>query len=193
MPLPDPNVGTVSSPAGTILHRDATNADVPDVVALVESAYRGDLSRIGWTTEADLLDGQRTDAEAVAEILGDPKSRLLLAVGPNDAIVGCCHLRRTNATTSYFGSFAVRPGLQGAGTGSALLRAVERCAVDWGSPQMEMTGIAQRADRIAWYERRGYARTGETRPFPYGDDRFGRPRRNDLVFIVLRKDLAPAG
>src|SRR3954454_5238567 len=145
-----------------MITRAATSADVPAIVALVESAYRGDSSRIGWTTEADLLDGQRTDAAAGAEILGDPQSRRPLAVGPNGAIVGCCHVQRTDATTSYFGSFAVRPRLQGAGTGSALLRAGERCAVDWGSRQMEMTVIAQRADLIAWYERRGYARTGET-------------------------------
>ncbi len=183
----------MGSQANTTLHRDATDADVPAVVALVESAYRGDSSRLGWTTEADLLGGQRTDAAAVAEILGDPASRLLLAVGLGDAIVGCCHVKRTDATTSYFGSFAVRPGLQGAGTGGALLRAGERCAVDWGSVQMEMTVIAQRVDLIAWYERRGYARTGDTRPFPYGDERFGRPRRSDLEFVVLRKDLAPEG
>lgn len=180
----------MSSPASTTVHRDATTEDVADVVALVESAYRGDSSRIGWTTEADLLEGQRTDVEAVAEIVGDPRSRLLLAVDPDGAIVGCCHVQRTDASTSYFGMFAVRPGLQGAGTGSALLREGERCAVNWGSRQMELTVIAQRTDLTAWYERRGYARTGETRPFPYGDERFGRPRRSDLVFIVLRKDLA---
>ena len=110
-----PYCAPMGSPASTTVHRDATNADVPDVVALVESAYRGDSSRIGWTTEADLLDGQRTDADAVAEILADPESRLLLAVGPDGAIVGCCHVQRTDAVTSYFGSFAVRPGLQAPG------------------------------------------------------------------------------
>lgn len=183
----------MSSPTSTIFHRDATSEDVTDVVALVESAYRGDSSRVGWTTEADLLDGQRTDAGAVAEVVADPESRLLLAVGPKGVIVGCCHLQRTDATTSYFGLFAVRPGLQGAGTGSALLREGERCAMGWRCRQMEMTVIAQRADLIAWYERRGYARTGETRPFPYGDERFGRPRRDDLVFVVLHKGLASAG
>ena len=111
----------MTSPASTTLHRDATSADVADIVALVESAYRGDSSRIGWTTEADLLDGQRTDAEAVAEILADPESRLLLAVGAGGALVGCCHVQRTDAATSYFGSFAVRPGSRAPG------RAVRCC------------------------------------------------------------------
>ncbi|HET7530748.1 MAG TPA: GNAT family N-acetyltransferase [Mycobacteriales bacterium] len=183
-------MSTPGASAGIATHREATSAETPDVVALIESAYRGDSSRTGWTTEADLLDGQRTDAEAVAEILADPESRLLLAVGPAGDVVGCCHIRRKDATTAYFGLFAVRPARQGAGTGSALLQEAERRAAEqWGSRQMEMTVIAQRADLIAWYERRGYARTGETRPFPYGDERFGRPRQDDLVFVVLRKDL----
>jgi ribosomal protein S18 acetylase RimI-like enzyme len=183
----------VSSPdaARTVTYRDATTADVADIVALVESAYRGEASRAGWTTEADLLDGQRTDADAIAEILADPQSRLPLAVDAGGAIVGCYHLQRKDAATAYFGSFAVRPVLQGAGTGSALLREAERRAVaEWGSRQLEMTVIAQRTDLIAWYERRGYGRTAEMRPFPYGDERFGRPRRDDLVFVVLRKDLS---
>jgi ribosomal protein S18 acetylase RimI-like enzyme len=174
--------------------RPAGPADIGPVVALVESAYRGESSRIGWTTEADLLDGQRTDAEAVAEVLADPQSRLLLAVGPDGATIGCCHVQRQDATTAYFGSFAVRPDLQGAGTGGALLREGERRVVaEWGSRRMEMTVIAQRPELVAWYERRGYARTGRTRPFPYGDERFGRPRRDDLAFVVLRKDLTQAG
>lgn len=186
--------GSSASVASTITYRDAARADVPEVVALVESAYRGESSRTGWTTEADLLDGPRTDAEAVAEILADLESRLVLAVGPDGAIVGCFHVQRKDATTAYFGSFATRPALQGAGRGSALLQEGERrVAAEWGSRQMEMTVIAQRAELIAWYERRGYQRTGETRPFPYGDERFGRPRRDDLVFVVLRKDLARLG
>jgi ribosomal protein S18 acetylase RimI-like enzyme len=184
-------VSTPGRSVSTTTYRDATSADIPDVVALVESAYRGDSSRSGWTTEADLLDGQRTDSDAVAEILADPQSRLLLAVAGDGAVVGCCHVQRKDETTAYFGSFAVRPALQGAGTGGALLREGERRVVEeWQSRHMEMTVIAQRDDLIAWYERRGYARTGETRPFPYGDERFGRPRRDDLVFAVLRKDLA---
>jgi ribosomal protein S18 acetylase RimI-like enzyme len=178
--------------AGASTYRDATSADVPAVVELIESAYRGDGSRAGWTTEADLLDGQRTDAAAVAEIVADAHSRLLLALDADGAIIGCCHLQRKDTATAYFGSFAVRPGLQGAGTGGALLREAERrAAAEWGTRALEMTVIGQRVELIAWYERRGYARTGETRPFPYGDERFGRPRRDDLVFVVLRKELAP--
>ena len=171
--------------------RDAVPADVPAVVALVQSAYRGDDSRIGWTTEADLLDDQRTDAAAVMEIVEDPQSRLLLAVEPDGTVLACAHLQRKDATTAYFGSFAVRPDRQGGGTGRAMLAEAERrAAAEWSSRGVEMTVIAQREDLIAWYERRGYSRTDETRPFPYGDERFGRPRRDDLVFVVLRKTLA---
>jgi ribosomal protein S18 acetylase RimI-like enzyme len=182
----------LSTPGPTF--RDAGPDDVPEVVALVEAAYRGEASRAGWTTEADLLDGQRTDAEAVQEILDDPASRLLLAVDAAGRTVACCHLQRRAGGVAYFGSFAVRPDLQGAGTGRALLAEAERrAAADWACATVEMTVIAQRTDLIAWYERRGYAATGETRPFPYGDERYGRPRRDDLIFVVLRKALPPSG
>jgi ribosomal protein S18 acetylase RimI-like enzyme len=185
--------GTMRVVSASIVVRLATPDDVPEVVALVESAYRGDASRAGWTTEADLLDGQRTDAAAVREIVDDPDSRLLLTEEADGTLLACCHIQRRPKQTAYFGSFAVRPGRQGGGTGRMLLDEAERRAVaEWGAAEMEMTVIAQRADLIAWYERRGYARTGETRPFPYGDERFGRPRRPDLVFVVLRKELSGA-
>lgn len=168
--------------------RDATDADVDALVALIESAYRGDSSRAGWTTEADLLEGQRTDPQGVLEVIKAPGSRLL-AVERDGRIVACCHLEHRGAH-AYFGMFAVSPAMQGAGLGKTVMAEAERLAREtWGVTEMQMTVISQREDLIAWYERRGYRRTGRTQPFPYGDERFGVPRRADLRFEVLVKPL----
>jgi ribosomal protein S18 acetylase RimI-like enzyme len=160
------------------------------VVDLVESAYRGERSKTGWTTEAELLGGQRTDAEAVAAVISAADSRLLLASDGHGEVVACCVIQQLRAGRSYFGTFAVRPGSQGGGLGKLVLVEAERVARDeWACDTIEMTVIGQREDLIAWYVRRGYAATGEMRPFPYGDKRFGVPKREDLYFVVLAKSL----
>lgn len=167
--------------------RTATLADVDAVLDLVQSAYRGDSSRTGWTTEADLLHGQRTDAAGVREAVTAPGSRLLLAEQDGE-LVACCQLEE-RGEAGYFGMFAVRPGNQGAGVGRQVLAEAERVARCWGATRMEMTVIVQREELIAYYERRGYRRTGELSPFPYGDERFGLPQREDLAFELLVKTL----
>jgi GNAT superfamily N-acetyltransferase len=168
--------------------RAATAADVPVIVALVESAYRGESSRAGWTTEADLLDGQRTDADSVAALVADPDARIVLAV-EGDAIVGSAHLAR-EGDRAWFGMFAVRPTRQRGGLGHALLGECERIVrEEWRLPRLSMSVIWTRAELIDWYRRRGYAPTGESKPFPYGEPRFGLPKRTDLHFIVLAKEL----
>ncbi|MGA5702962.1 GNAT family N-acetyltransferase [Peterkaempfera bronchialis] len=182
----DPLPSTSPSPS-PLTFRTAVEADVPAVVALVESAYRGE-NRGGWTTEAHLLAGQRTDPQGVTEVITDEGSRLL-AVERDGELLACCQLER-RGTTAYFGMFSVRPDRQGGGIGRAVLAEAERTArEEWHCSAMEMTVIVQREDLIAWYERRGYRRTGETLPFPYGDERFGLPLRPDLRFERLVKTL----
>ncbi|MFF8032947.1 MULTISPECIES: GNAT family N-acetyltransferase [unclassified Streptomyces] len=168
--------------------RDATGADVGALVALIESAYRGESSRTGWTTEADILQGQRTDPEGVLEVVESPGSRLI-TVERQGRIVACCQLEHRGAY-AYFGMFAVSPELQGAGLGRTIIAEAERRAREtWGVSEMHMTVISVREDLIAWYERRGYRRTGRMTPFPYGDERFGIPQRADLQFELLVKEL----
>ncbi|MEU0209750.1 GNAT family N-acetyltransferase [Streptomyces canus] len=168
--------------------RDATDADVDTLVALVESAYRGDASRAGWTTEADILEGQRTDPEGVLAVIKSPDSRLLTVEREGQA-VACCQLEH-RGTYAYFGMFAVSPALQGGGLGKVIIAEAERIAREtWGVTEMHMTVISVRNDLVAWYERRGYRRTGQMTPFPYGDERFGVPQRDDLQFELLVKPL----
>ena len=170
--------------------RLATVDDVPALVALVTSAYRGDTSRVGWTTEADLLDGARIDPDVLRADIVRPDSRVVVVDGMDGTPLACAHVAIEDGH-GYFGMFAVSPQLQGRGTGDAVLAECERIVRDdWRLPGMRMTVIDLREALIAWYERRGYRRTGRHKPFPYGDVRFGIPLRDDLRFEVLEKMFA---
>jgi len=172
----------------TLIFRAAGSSDITAIVALVESAYRGESGQRGWTTETHLLDGRRTDAESVVELIDRVGSQVLLAERDGE-LVACCHIEQ-QGESGYFGMFAVNPEQQRVGLGRAVLAEAERIARDvWRVGFMRMSVIEQRAELIAWYERRGYQLTGETRPFPYGQPRFGIPRRDDLRFVWMSKPL----
>lgn len=178
-------------------YRDATEADFPAIIALVTSAYRGDASRVGWTTEADILDGQRIDAAMLRADL-EPAGSLILLAERGDALMACAHIAAQpgddGVASAYFGMFAVSPQAQREGLGKAVLAEAERIArTRLGCTHMRMTVIDCREELIAYYVRRGYARTGIKKPFPYGDARYGLPRREDLRFEVLEKTLEPDG
>jgi GNAT superfamily N-acetyltransferase len=165
-----------------------TPDDLPALHALVESAYRGDSARRGWSHEADLLDGQRTDLAALEAMLGDPAHHLLV-FRDNERLRACVALTDKGHGLAYLGMLTVDPAAQAGGLGKLILSAAEDHAAAFGASRVEMTVIAQRRELIAWYERRGYAASGERRPFPHGDPRFGLPRRSDLEFVVLEKRL----
>jgi len=169
----------------------AAPADHPEIAALVNDAYRATGPARGWTTEADYIDGERTDAATLArDLAAQPAARLLVwRDEPQGPILGCVWLEPAGGGAWYLGMLTVRPDLQDRRLGRTLLEAAEQAAAGEGARIIRMTVVNVRDTLIGWYERRGYALTGETRPFPY-DGEFGAPRRPDLAFVVLEKALA---
>ena len=147
-------------------YRIAAPADVPAIRALIESGYRGDSARRGWTNEADLLEGDRTSEAEIAEMVAAPDKRVLLAER-DGALIGTVTATDLGSGKAYMGLLCVNPLLQAAGLGRALIARIETLAAqDFGARTMELTVVDARAELIAYYERRGYVRTGEIRPFP---------------------------
>jgi len=178
----------------SLLFELARDSDCEEIALLVNSAYRGDVSRQGWTTEADFLEGQRTDATQLREEIHTPEHRIYLAREPQTReLLGCVKLEdmtgQDGIPRTYLGMLTVRPDLQDAGLGRKILALAEDSARQAGSQVMEMSVIHIRDTLLAWYERRGYRRNGKTKPFPYGQERFGLPQREDLHFVFLEKDL----
>jgi len=164
----------------------ATVADAPELDRLVNSAYRGDSSRQGWTTEADLLDGTRTDAAAIKEMMETPGVTILKYVESGE-ILACVELKKEGHQL-YLGMLTVKPNLQGKGIGKQLLKAAEEEAVKQQCASVFMTVISVRKELIDWYVRNGYQLTGERKPFAFNDPRFGQPKMK-LEFVVLEKKM----
>jgi ribosomal protein S18 acetylase RimI-like enzyme len=164
--------------------RLATAADLPALRRLVERAYRGDTARQGWTHEADLLDDERTSDAELAAAIAAPDKRVVVALGASDAVVGTVTVAALPGSKAYLGMLCVDPDVQAAGLGRALLdHAAQVARQDLGASAIEMTVIDRRRELIAWYERRGYARTGETRPFPGA-------LPVDFAMVVLERSLS---
>ena len=157
--------------SNTLLLTPATTTDVPALVALINSAYRGEAFTQGWTTEAHLLDGQRTDAAALLDLLAPPEATILLGTTPAGELRGSVYLQQ-QADTLYLGMLSVAPDQQGHGIGKQLLQAAETHARQRAWGRLRITVISVRTELLAWYERHGYRRTGTIEPFPT-DTRFG--------------------
>lgn len=149
-----------------LTYRIATPADAPAVRALIESGYRGNSARLGWSNEADLLDGDRTTPEEVAAMIAAPEKRVLLAE-EDGTLVGTVTVTDLGGARAYMGLLCIDPERQAGGLGRALVREVEKLAAAvFGANVMELIVVDVRTELIAWYERRGYVRTGVLRPFP---------------------------
>jgi GNAT superfamily N-acetyltransferase len=174
-----------------ILH-PAIEADLPDVVNLMNVAFRATGPVASWNTEGEFIDGVRTTLILLREELAaSPRGVLLILRSKETSVLeGCVWLEPMNGDTWYLGSLTVDPRLQKFGLGSRMLAVAEQWAIDSGARSIQMRVVNIRRPLIEWYERRGYRMTGETHPFPYGDDRFGKPKRDDLSFIVLEKTVA---
>jgi ribosomal protein S18 acetylase RimI-like enzyme len=167
----------------------ATEADYPEIIQLVNAAYRGDVR--SWNHEVGVLDGTRTNDSLLREEASAPGAHLLIHRDPESAsILGTVLLVPEENGVWYMGMLTVRPALQNRQLGRTLLAAAEDFARSHGARSIQMGVLNVRDTLIAWYERRGYTRTGTTQPFHYDDKRFGTPLRDDLEFVILEKVLA---
>jgi ribosomal protein S18 acetylase RimI-like enzyme len=161
--------------------------DATELSVLVNAAYRGDTGRQGWTTEADLIDGTRTDAELLKAVIEKPGSMILKYVD-NNTIFGCVELRKEGEKL-YLGMLTVNPTIQGKGIGKALLKASEQEAISQNCNAIFMSVLTVRKELIDWYIRHGYQDTGERKPFAFTDPRFGFPKQT-LEFMIMEKNIS---
>jgi GNAT superfamily N-acetyltransferase len=167
----------------------AVEDDYAAIIDLVNLAFRGSGASASWNIETGILEGQRLNDSLLREDLAAKPDAHLLTYRdePAGELLGTVWLEPKTEDVWYLGLLTVRPDLQNRHLGRTLLAASEDFAKERGANLMRMTVLNVRDTLITWYERRGYRLTGETVPFPYGDDRFGRPLRSDLHFVVLEK------
>lgn len=165
--------------------RKATLNDIEELNSLVNKAYRGESAKVGWTTEADLIEGQRTEPDVLREMMADGHFELAIE---NDRIIGCVYVMKENADELYIGMLTVEPGLQSRGLGKTLMKRAEDIGREWNMKSTRMSVISIRPELISYYERMGFKWNGETEPFPDNDPRNGKPLQK-LTFLIYVKDL----
>lgn len=176
--------------ATALSFRVATPADAAVIAKFVKASYRGESSRAGWTTEADLVADDRIDADGVVGKIKTAGCSILLAHDAEGKLAACCEVAKRDDTLAYFGLFAVDPLRQAGGIGRQVLAEAERyCRDEFAVARLEMWVIWTRDELIAWYLRRGYIMSDQTVPFPYAHLINGKALRDDLYFKVLFKDL----
>jgi GNAT superfamily N-acetyltransferase len=181
MPSPDSFV--------PLTFRAAQAADVPAVTALINAAYRGESSTVGWTTEAEILQGRRIDEAGLAQVMAEPQSLILLCF-QGESLIGSVQLQKVAEDVGYLGMFVVRPGLQGRGLGRRFMQEAESTAQRlWGVMRMTMTVISLRRELVAYYQRCGYALTGARLPFPF-EDGLSTALVEGIELAVMEKELA---
>ncbi|MGZ5009854.1 MAG: GNAT family N-acetyltransferase [Methylobacter sp.] len=173
----------------TVVHSisKAEIQDAEQIAALVNSAYRGEFSKQGWTTEADLVMGRRTETDEIERLIATDDSMFLLCK-VEAQLIGSVHLQK-QADQVYLGMLAVRPPLQGRGVGKQLLFAAEQAAQrTWAVNKLVMSVIESRSELIAFYQRSGYRRTGVSKAFPLKPELWT-PKFADLRLEILEKIL----
>jgi len=178
-----------------MLLKPAIEADYPEIIGLVNLAFRATGPSASWNVEAGIIEGQRIDDSLLREDLAkNPPAHLLIQRDEADGtLLGTVRLDPAKSGVWHLAILAIKPDLQNRQLGRTLLAAAEEFARERGAHRIHMTVLNVRDILIAWYERRGYKLTAETQPFPYGDKRFGRPLRDDLHFVVLEKDISAEG
>jgi ribosomal protein S18 acetylase RimI-like enzyme len=168
----------------------ATAEDIPALVSLLNSTFRGDASKKGWTTEADLLKGDlRTDEATLTKLMQTPGAVFLKYVNEDNCIEGCVFLDKKDSRL-YLGMLSVSAMIQAKGIGKQLMTAATEYAASQKCTCIFMRVISVRRELIAWYQRQGYIDTGKTEPFPT-DERFGIPTQ-PLEFVIMEKQIQHA-
>ncbi len=170
-----------------------SDAELPELVSLVNAAYRGAGATPGWTSEVGLVNGERVTLDALrGDMAATPSARIYLLREP-PKLLACVRVEEGQGAQDepvcYISMLAVHPEWQDAGLGRRMLEFAEAEGRKRGARAARRPVVSIRASLIAWYERRGYRRTGETEPFPYEDARFGQPQQRGLEFILLQKEL----
>lgn len=172
-----------------ITFKTAHPEDFQTISDLVNSAYRGDGSKQGWTTEADYIGGTRTTPELILAMLSTPRAQIELAFNESDNLIGCVYINREGTTRLYFGMLTTSPLYQGKGLGKKMISHVEGIAKKESFIELKITVLNVRAELIEFYERRGFKATGEFEKFPDNDPAFGIPKVPGLKLLeFIKKD-----